>query len=684
MPSGRHTRTRTKSAVVSKAPPPARDALARRELSGHALAILVLWVVILAAYCNSFRAGFILDNRDMILRDPRITAATGENLHRIWNGEYWFTQSGNGLYRPLTTFSYLFNYAILGNHDRPAGYHWVNYAIHALNASLLYALGLGIFRRKTLSLALAMLWAVEPVLTESVTNVVGRADLLAGFALLAGVLCYRRSVESQGWVAWAWCSAAALAAAVGMFSKENAIIVPLIAVLYDLSFPPAGARRNRLRGYAALALPCLVYFAVRPPLSPTHFPFTDNPLVGASFWTGRLTALKVIGKYIWLLLFPVSLSSDYSYNAIPLFTWSLRSWEDWQVPLAFAACVAIAALAVYGWRHDRRWLFFIGLGALGLAPTANIARLIGTIMAERFLYVPAMGFAGCLLLSLLALSRRLRARELPVIVAVVPMVCLAYGVRTYFRNRDWFDNFSMSKSQVRTVPDSYKGHATYFGGLDDSIRHVDQALAIVAPLPDLFSTPVAYINAGTWYRDKGQTLASSAPAQSAAWYRRSLEVLLRGKAIQKAIQENRPEIDEQLGLTYIKLGDFPNAIGALEAVRRQNWSEDLIRETSSAYLQMGNPYRAEVTLWEGLLVQPENTRFAAWLVDVYARSRDSSCALQSQPGRLPVNLACPLVHEQVCAASVNMTSLYRARGEPGMAARIRDAGISEFGCPPAP
>src|SRR2546430_110887 len=85
--------------------------------------------------------------------------------------------------------------------------------------------------------ALAAIWAVHPVLTESVTNVVGRADLLAGLGMLAALLCYRRGLERTGSEMWAWYTVAALACAVGMFSKESAIIIPLVALLYDLCFP---------------------------------------------------------------------------------------------------------------------------------------------------------------------------------------------------------------------------------------------------------------------------------------------------------------------------------------------------------------------------------------------------------------------------------------------------------------
>ena len=97
------------------------------------LLMLALWAFALVAYSNSFRAGLALDNASVVLQDSRIRAATPENLHLILTEEYWYNRLTTGLYRPLTTFSYLLNYSVFGNGPHPAGYHWVNFALHAVN-----------------------------------------------------------------------------------------------------------------------------------------------------------------------------------------------------------------------------------------------------------------------------------------------------------------------------------------------------------------------------------------------------------------------------------------------------------------------------------------------------------------------------------------------------------------------
>ena len=123
--------------------------------------------------------------------------------------------------------------------------------------------------------------------------------------------------------------------------------------------------------------------------SPTaEFPFVDNPIVGASFWVGRLTAMKVMARYLWLAIWPVKLSADYSYSEIPLARGSFADWTAW-----IAIAIGLGML-VWLWKRSRPAFFFACFGFLNLLPASNLLFPIGTIMAERLLYLPLAGLAG--------------------------------------------------------------------------------------------------------------------------------------------------------------------------------------------------------------------------------------------------------------------------------------------------
>src|ERR1041385_4926139 len=158
--------------------------------------LLAIAAAVLLAYANSFAAGFAFDSKGLVLDDARVHALAAENFALIWRHTYWWPVGESGLYRPLTTVSYLFNYVVLGNGQDAAGYHWINFLLHSGNAFLVWLLARRFWNERWPPALLAALWAVHPVLTESVTNVAGRADLLAAGSLLGGILCYLKSRET--------------------------------------------------------------------------------------------------------------------------------------------------------------------------------------------------------------------------------------------------------------------------------------------------------------------------------------------------------------------------------------------------------------------------------------------------------------------------------------------------------
>ena len=186
-------------------------------------------------------------------------------------------------------------------------------------------LALLIFGRARPAFCAAALWAVHPIATEAVTNIVGRADLLAALCVLGGLLLYRRAIAFAGRSLAVAAVALFAIALAGVLSKENAAVLPGLMLLWDLSFDRPGLRRDFRRrvplygaAVAALAVLWAARHAVLDALPAAQPVYVDNMIKAAGFWTARLTALKVIGLDLWLLAWPLDLSSDRSYNQIPL------------------------------------------------------------------------------------------------------------------------------------------------------------------------------------------------------------------------------------------------------------------------------------------------------------------------------------------------------------------------------
>ncbi len=662
-------------------PTPARDSWNWRRAAPFA----ALWALTLVAYANSFQSGLIYDNAQIILKDPRVHAVSSENLRLILDKEYWYPTLGNGLYRPLTTLSYLFNYALLGNGGDPVGYHWVNYVIHSVNASLVFLLGVSLFAETLPAFAMAAIWAVHPVLTECVTNVVGRADLLAGFGVLAALLFFAR----RRFVA------AFVAAAIGIFSKESAIVVIGAVLLYDLAFSKPGPWRERWRGYAAVALPCLLFLAARHFVlgaSPAmHVSYLDNPLVDAGFWSAKLTAISVIGREMALLVWPARLSADYSYNVIPLV-----NGLDGAVLGGFVVLLAASALAVWGYRRDRKIFFLILFGLGALLPTSNLIFPLGAVMAERFLYLPAVAFAGCLAAVLWLLRDRIPAAAVRAACAVI---VLLFAIRTFARNSDWFTEETLYSSMEAAVPASFRAHTNMAifdeaaGKGNDAVRAADRALEILGPLPDDRNVPGPLITIGKAYSDKADSLPAG---QGEPWRKKALDTLRRAERVADAVdQKNRQDdqahgkifhpfdrnlLYEHLGYVELRSQNFEDAAAMTEKSLHWGLTPEAFINLATAYIGKNDPRSAEIAILEGTIWRHTDNAIATYLVKVFRTTAPDSCALTVSGNSYHLNAACPLVQGELCEASARLIPLLEAQGQSAEAARVR-TGAQHAGCP---
>jgi protein O-mannosyl-transferase len=688
--------------IIAPAPPPV--------WRKHALFILLLWVCLLSAYSNSFSGAFVFDN-SIILQDSRIKAWTPQNIDLIWNQEYWYKWALSGLYRPATTFTYLFNYTILGEGSNPPGYHWINFSLHAINAALVYLLGLVLLGEMLPAFAMALLWSLHPLLTESVTNIVGRADLLATFGILAGLQCHIQAASESGRRKIAWLAGLAAVTAVGFFSKESAVVVLAAMLIHDIAYGGVKLWRARIAGYIAAAIPLAIYLYIRAqvlakvPGEPVAY--GDNPLLGVEFWQARFTAIKVIGKYLWLLICPTTLSSDYSYNQIPLSGFGFAP-EDLKAWIALIVCLAALTLGVLCYRRRKAIFFFVLFFFAALAPTANVVMLIGTIMAERFLYVPAIAFAGCLTVAIWTACRHDQRSAL----ALAGVIAAAFLVRTYVRNADYRDERTFWTKAIQTSPHSYKTHMAYAQAInistseksvDQSLEEINKSIAILKPLPDVRQPSFPYINEGVYYREKGELTKKkfANPDEGAraarTWYEKSLEPLLAAKRFEAALNEAAKRRAEQrgeraldfgwwqlnleAGRTYLALEQPHKAIEEFRIGLRRRPKPELYRALGIAWAAAGDNRRGAAAYMEGLVVDPTFTALTSELVKYYSQTEPRSCAVQQAGGSTSINLACPLVHDDLCAGARNAAEYYVQGDERPKALQVANTAIRELGCP---
>jgi len=462
------------------APAPAALLPARPEVAVRRAAWLTLAVACAAAYALALGNGFVWDDRMLILESPRI-----QSWRHI--GDYFtldFFQGTPrdelkyGYYRPLTSTSYLLDATLW--RLRPLGFHVTNVVLHFVATLLAYALALRIVREAKAALLVALLFAVHPVHTETVTWIAGRTDLLSSIGILGALLFharYRERGSRKDRAAGVACFALALLA------KELAFVTPLLVLLYDAAMAPHLAWRRKLAALVPYAAVAAAYAMVR------------FGVLGIA--TGRrgshLAAIPEIVRiaqfgqalfgYLAKTLVPASLSA---YLRLPL-------QASLAAPAAFIGLLGGAALGVLAWWLLRRRPaagFGLGLFIIGLLPVSNIVVPVtgppdmGFVMAERFLYLPSLGVLLALAAFAVAPARsgwRLRGARL--LVPAAAAVAVLFAVRAELRNLDWRDETTFFRMTVASAPDAplllnNLGIAEHRAGdLENAERHLRAAAA---------------------------------------------------------------------------------------------------------------------------------------------------------------------------------------------------------------
>jgi tetratricopeptide (TPR) repeat protein len=440
----------------------------------------VYWAIAIVAaailvYANAIGNAFVLDDTRIIRDDLRIRSLA--NIPGLFASPYWDLEGANALYRPLVLVSYAINYALHGLST--SGYSIVNIALHAGVSLLLFLIVRAIGGSLVAAGVAGLAFAIHPVHTEAVAGITGRTELLAALFFFLAVLFHRR-VDTAGQRNLVYRLATLTCFALALLSKESAITLLLVLPMMDALRPaidrsgqPVGLRRRILPDYLPLAALAAAYLVVRRAvlggilIGGAGISALDNPLVpvmttplgdrvGATTGQSLMTAFAVLGEYARLLVWPLRLSPDYSANQIPLVTSVLDG--------RFLIGVAIVAGCVGGivalWRRSPVAAFGLAFLTLTFSIVSNVAFTIGTICAERLIYLPS---AGALIAAAAGIDWLLRHAGNRRRIAYVALgaVAIAAVARTWTRNRDWQNEMTLWSAAVGTAPNSARVQGEY-------------------------------------------------------------------------------------------------------------------------------------------------------------------------------------------------------------------------------
>jgi len=569
----------------------------------YRLGIIIL--LILAVYAATLTHGFVWDDTYIIVNNPLLEKLG--NIPQFFLSEDTIEES-SGYYRPLTYISFALERAAWG--VNPAGCHGTNLVLHILVVLLFQAVIAALFKRERLAFVAALVFALHPVAGETVNFLAGgRNTLLSACFGLLSLLFYIRKKPVPALISFT----------AAIFSKEFALLLPVVFIFYDFRLQ---REKFRISRYAPFLIPVAGYLALR------SYAVQKANFLDSINLSDSVSASYLVVRYALNMMVPFQLKVLYSVS-----------------PNVFSGTICLAVVAIvsaaifYFRKHDE--IFFSAFWALlFLLPVINIIPLhTTTVLADRYAYFSLMGFALFLATFICKLNGRIMT------VAVV-MLCTLYAVIDFRHNSFWKNDIEFFNRMTKDAPQRFVGFrnlglAYYRQG---DIPRAVQALELADAKADI---SVKYLVGDAYI----------------FWKENRLDKAEKPLLRVMEVNPSNPEpylllmmICEQKGdrgAAQFYRGRLQSLAGDIDEITA-NRTFELCR-TAEAFISKRQYTDAEIYLWQALQFNPE---FIPALIDMA-----SSRAEQGKSAEAVVYLHKALAIDPLNAsAHYNLSALYKMQG----------------------
>lgn len=380
--------------------------------------------LVFAVYFNSLGNDFVSDDISAIRDNP--------NLNKI--SYFWQPPYFNINLRATIIF---LTHKIFGLN--PVFYRLANILFHLGSVWVIYFLT-ALFFSSTVPLFTASIFAVHPVLIETVTWISGGSYSYPAFFVLLSFLTYIWAVNDKKLRLYL---VSVFSFYLSLLCSEKMIIFPVVLFLYEFCF---GRLRTNWQksipfwGISGLWTVNLIgLFGARvTALETVHYQQSglNNPLVQIPF---------AITSYLELIFWPKNLAFYHSEVVMPLPEYIIR-----------VIVFAIFLVFVFWLYKKQRQLFFWAIFFfICLLPTLTPLR-IAWVVAERYVYPAALGIYVIIGYCLSQLSKRFKNQKISWVV--FGLILIALSARTIIRNRDWKNQDTLWLATAKTSPSSAQNH----------------------------------------------------------------------------------------------------------------------------------------------------------------------------------------------------------------------------------
>jgi tetratricopeptide (TPR) repeat protein len=547
---------------------------------------MIVFAVSAAMYVNTLGHGYVLDDKAIITQN-KFTQQGFSGIADHFTHSYWFGINGKnaGNYRPISGASFSIEHALFG--DNPM----IDHLLNILFFGLLCVVLLRWLKEMQLMpdhwLYLGMLvFAVHPIHTEVVANIKSRDEIYCFLFFALSAWKFWQGIQSKKVTNLLF---SALLYLTALLSKETALamlpIFPIMAFMHDKSI--VSTLKNCLSPVAASAVFLAIYFSVTDLLVDQQYHIFDNSLVQDAN-AGKLLATKIwiIGEYIKLMIVPYPLVYDYSFNTIQLVDLS-----NIQVILTIIGAITVIGFSIKLIKdlNNTKTLIFITLlllFVLPLIPVSNLLFPIGATMAERFLFIPSLGFIMLFTFGLFHLFEKSDIKNSKISQGIFILIAIPLAVTTVARNNAWESDETLFTSDLRHLSRSakanhnlaniYKAKAEEANNKAKRVTYYESAVRLLEQAVEIYEVQEFHHELGLIYGELGKwegvkkslgRYVDMNPSDATAWMQIGIANGMTQQmdnallAFEKAyeINPNDPDICLNLAKTYAIKNDILKA-----------------------------------------------------------------------------------------------------------------------------
>ena len=563
-----------------------------------------------------------------------------------------------GRYRPLTLVMFAFEWEIYG--DSPMLFHLITVLLYGLTGIVLYLLLLKMLRPLKgedfaffVALVATTIFVAHPIHTEVVANIKGRDEIVALLGSLAALYFALRAYYEKSNMLTVL---SAFIFFLALMAKENAVtfcaIVPLVFFIFTK------AKREEILTTSAIFIGVAAIFIVirtsviggdfggecTELMNCPYLKFENGQYIEYSFGEKFATIFYTLGQYVKLLFYPHPLTHDYYPYHVERMTFG-----DWRVLVSLLMYIGLGIYALLGILKKDVVAFGVAFYIITLSIVSNIVFPVGTNMAERFVFMPSVGFSlviavlGYRLWKYLGKGNKSRsASHLSTILGIAGVIVILFSAKTIMRNPAFESNYTLFTTDVKVSKNSAKLRNSVGGEtiekarelkenspeqiamLNEAVGHLNEAIRIHPTYKNaylLLGNAHQYLNkfeVAVQYYNQALTLD---PGYPDAENNLTLAYRNGGKYFgevernnNKALQyltlayQRNPDDIETLRLLGIVYGIQQNGAKAVEflekALQLQPDNPSIMFNLGIAYRNFGNPERGQQLIQEAQKLDP--------------------------------------------------------------------------------